>query len=109
MPVPADDPRLKRCGYAKLFGDGGKLDLVMRKREVVLGRPSKGKTIDVQLAEHKAVSREHAIIRYNSDTSEQRGGGSGSRCLRRGGAAGPVTAGGRCRSRVQRHACSAGQ
>ena len=74
MPVPADDPRLKRCGYAKLFGDGGKLDFVMRKREVVLGRPSKGKTIDVQLAEHKAVSREHAIIRYNSDTSEQRGG-----------------------------------
>ena len=43
--MPADDPRLKRCGYAKLFGDGGKLDFVMRKREVVLGRPSKGKTI----------------------------------------------------------------
>ena len=50
----------------------------MRKREVVLGRPSKGKTIDVQLEGHKAVSREHAIIRYNMETSEQRGEAGGA-------------------------------
>jgi hypothetical protein len=75
MPVPADDPRLRRCGFAKLFGDGGKLDYVFRKYEVLLGRPSKGKQVDVPLADHKAVSREHAYIRYNFDKSERNGAG----------------------------------
>ncbi|KAL4434063.1 hypothetical protein ABPG75_000504 [Micractinium tetrahymenae] len=65
MPVQPDDPRLARCGFAKLFGDGGRLDYIVRKYEVSLGRPSKAKAVDVPLAEHKAVSREHANIRYN--------------------------------------------
>lgn len=71
MPVHPDDPRLARCGFAKLFGDGGRLDYIVRKYEVTLGRPSKGKAVDVPLADHKAVSREHAHIRYNFDTSEE--------------------------------------
>lgn len=71
MPVAADDPRLARCGFAKLSGDGGKLDVVIRKYEVLLGRPSKGKDVDVPLEGHKAVSREHARIRYNFGTSER--------------------------------------
>ena len=70
MPVPPDDPRLSQCGFAKLCGDGGKLDYVIRSYEVLLGRASKGKSVDVQLAEHKAVSREHAYIRYYFDNSE---------------------------------------
>lgn len=74
MPVAADDPRLARCGFAKLSGDGGKLDVVIRKYEVLLGRPSKGKDVDVPLEGHKAVSREHARIRYNFGTSERVGG-----------------------------------
>lgn len=72
MPIPADDPRLQRCGYARIVGDGGKVDTLIRKYEVVLGRPSKAKAVDVSLADHKAVSREHAIIRFNFDTSERR-------------------------------------
>lgn len=69
MPVHPDDPRLARCGFAKLFGDSGRLDYIVRKYEVSLGRPSKGKAVDVQLAD-KVVSREHAHIRYNFGTSE---------------------------------------
>lgn len=72
MPVAADDPRLTRCGFAKLSGDGGKLDVVLRKYAVLLGRPSKGKDVDVPLEGHKAVSREHAWIRYNFGTGERR-------------------------------------
>lgn len=72
MPVPADDPRLGRCGFAKLVGNGGKLNYIMRTYEVLLGRHSKTKQVDVPLAEHKAVSREHAYIRYNFDKSERR-------------------------------------
>lgn len=73
MPVTPDDPRLQRCAYAKLYGDGGKVDVLVRKFQVLLGRPSKGKEVDVPLADHKAVSREHAYIRYNFDTSERAG------------------------------------
>lgn len=70
MPVPPDDPRLQRCGYARLLGDGGKLDVVLRRTEALLGRPSKGKEVDVPLGEHKAASREHARIRYSYERSE---------------------------------------
>lgn len=69
MPVAPDDVRLARCGYARLLGDGGKLDFIMRRHEVLLGRPSKGKAVDVGL-DHKAVSREHARIRYSAERSE---------------------------------------
>lgn len=72
MAVPADDPRLQRCGFAKLVGDGGKVDVTIRKYEATLGRLSKGKAVDVPLENHKAVSREHAVIRYNFDASERR-------------------------------------
>jgi hypothetical protein len=70
MPILPDDPRLKRCGYAKLFGDGGKMDYVIRKHQVLLGRHSKTKQVDVSLEGHKNASREHAYIRYNFQTSE---------------------------------------
>lgn len=73
MPVHGDDPRLRRCGFAKLFGDGGKLDYVIRKYEILLGRHSKTKAVDVSLEQHKLASREHAYIRYNFDNSEKRG------------------------------------
>lgn len=81
MPVAADDPRLARCGFAKLSGDGGKLDVVLRKYAVLLGRPSKGKDVDVPLEGHKAVSREHAWIRYNFATSEWHGRGGVDSCF----------------------------
>ncbi|KAL4856048.1 60S ribosomal protein L35a-3 [Chlorella vulgaris] len=69
MPILPDDPRLKRCGYAKLFGDGGKMDYVIRKHQVLLGRHSKTKQVDVSLEGHKNASREHAYIRYNFQTN----------------------------------------
>ena len=69
MPVAPDDPRLDKCGFARLFGNGGKLDYVMRKYEILLGRPNKSKPVDVP-ADYKSVSREHAYIRYNFEKSE---------------------------------------
>lgn len=79
-----DDPRLGLCGFARLYGDAGKVDVTLRKYEASLGRPSKGKDVDVPLDGHKAVSREHATIRYNFDTSERHsavGGGGWRRLL----------------------------
>lgn len=69
--VGPDDPRLTLCGFARLYGDAGKVDVVLRKYEALLGRPSKGKEVDVPLDGHKAVSREHARIRYSFDASER--------------------------------------
>jgi hypothetical protein len=66
MPISKDDPRLERCGFAKLQGDAGD-DFVyfIRKYEVVLGRRSKSANLDVPLGDSMNISRHHAAIRWN--------------------------------------------
>lgn len=68
MVVAADDPRLQQCGFAKLEGEH--VHHIMRKYEIILGRKSKSKDTDVVLGDVMSVSREHAKIYYNFDTSE---------------------------------------
>ncbi|GMH39980.1 hypothetical protein BSKO_07884 [Bryopsis sp. KO-2023] len=65
MPIADDDPRLAKCGFAKLQGDG--FEFFMRKYEIGLGRKSKSNSLDVVLGDHMNISRKHACIRYNFD------------------------------------------
>lgn len=71
MPLASDDPRLERlqkAGFARLVGLG--VDHTMRKFEIVLGRRSKSTDLDVVLGDMMSVSRKHAKIYYNFDTSK---------------------------------------
>lgn len=68
MPVSQDDPRLKRVGFAKLVGEN--VDHIMRKYEIVLGRRSKATALDVVLGDMMSVSRQHAKIFYNFESSK---------------------------------------
>ena len=58
-----DDPRLPRCAFAKLVGEG--IEYYVRKYEIVLGRTSKTPQLDVALGENMNISRQHAKIVYN--------------------------------------------
>ncbi|GIL48320.1 hypothetical protein Vafri_4599 [Volvox africanus] len=61
-----NDPRLARCGFAKLQGDG--IEFFVRKYEITMGRTSKNSTLDLILGDSTTISRQHASIRYNFDT-----------------------------------------
>eukprot|EP00877_Chromochloris_zofingiensis_P010598 jgi/Chrzof1/5792/Cz16g16020.t1 len=63
MPIASDDPRLDRCGFAKLVGDG--VEYHIKKYEVMLGRRSKSTALDVVLGDNMNISRLHAAIKYN--------------------------------------------
>lgn len=65
-PVALDDPRLQRCGFAKLVGEG--VEVFVRKFEIVMGRNSKSTTLDVVLGDNMNISRQHAKIVFNFDT-----------------------------------------
>ena len=67
--VSGGDPRLARCGFAKLVGE--KVDHIMRKYEITLGRRSKATNLDVVLGDFMSVSRNHARIYYNFETGER--------------------------------------
>ena len=73
MRITANDPRLARCGFARLVGEGG-LDFVLRKYECSMGRKSKSGNQDVCLGEAMSISRQHAEIKYNFETRECRRG-----------------------------------
>ncbi|GLI69422.1 hypothetical protein VaNZ11_014031 [Volvox africanus] len=60
-----NDPRLARCGFAKLQGDG--IEFFVRKYEITMGRTSKNSTLDLILGDSTTISRQHASIRYNFD------------------------------------------
>ncbi|KAG2499551.1 hypothetical protein HYH03_002496 [Edaphochlamys debaryana] len=64
--IAPNDPRLSRCGFAKLSGPG--IEFFMRKYEITVGRNSKNSTLDLALGESTTLSRQHATIRYNFDT-----------------------------------------
>ena len=66
-----NDTRLTRCGFAKLVGSPG-VDYVIRKYSVTLGRRSKATDLDVVLGDMMSVSRQHARIYYNFETSADR-------------------------------------
>ena len=70
MRISADDPRLKRCGFAKLLGTD--VDFILRKYNCSMGRRSKASNTDVVLGDVMSISRQHAEIRYSFDTSEIR-------------------------------------
>ena len=63
MVIAPDDPRLDRCGFAKLQGEG--VEVYARKTEILIGRQSKSTARDVVLGENMNVSRQHAKIAYN--------------------------------------------
>ncbi|CAD7703127.1 unnamed protein product [Ostreobium quekettii] len=63
MGVSEDDPRLAKCGYAKLQGEG--VEFYVRKYEVTMGRRSKSTQLDVVLGDNMNISRKHACIRFN--------------------------------------------
>ena len=63
MIIGPDDPRLERCGFAKLQGEG--IELYAKKTEIIIGRQSKSTALDVVLGENMNVSRQHAKIAYN--------------------------------------------
>ncbi|PNH10982.1 Fork head transcription factor 1 [Tetrabaena socialis] len=60
------DPRLQRCGFAKLQGQG--IEYFVRKYEITMGRVSKNSPLDLVLGDTNTISRQHAAIRYNFDT-----------------------------------------
>lgn len=62
------DPRLQRCGFAKLQGEG--IEFFMRRYEITMGRNSKNSTLDLILGDSTTISRQHASIRYNFDTKQ---------------------------------------
>ena len=68
MRISADDPRLKRCGFAKLLGTD--VDFILRKYNCSMGRRSKASNTDVVLGDVMSISRQHAEIRYSFDTSK---------------------------------------
>lgn len=47
MTVADDDPRIERCGFAKLQGVDNAFEYVIRKYEVILGRKSNSSQADV--------------------------------------------------------------
>lgn len=49
MPIGEDDPRLAKCGFAKLQGEG--IEVYVRKYTIYLGRKSKSTNLDVVLGE----------------------------------------------------------
>ncbi|GIL74672.1 hypothetical protein Vretimale_2312 [Volvox reticuliferus] len=61
-----NDPRLARCGFAKLQGEG--IEFFVRKYEITMGRTSKNSTLDLILGDSTTISRQHASIRYSFDT-----------------------------------------
>ncbi|GLC40036.1 hypothetical protein PLESTB_001517700 [Pleodorina starrii] len=63
--ISPNDPRLVRCGFAKLQGDG--IEFFVRKYEITIGRTSKNSTLDLILGDSTTISRQHATIRYNFD------------------------------------------
>jgi hypothetical protein len=67
MPVSPDDPRLAKCGFAKLVGPD--VELYMRKYELTIGRKSKSTALDVVLGDNMNISRLHAKINYNFQTA----------------------------------------
>lgn len=60
------DARVKRCGFARLYGE--EVDYIVRKYDILLGRKSKASAVDVVLGDHMSVSRQHARIYYNFKT-----------------------------------------
>jgi hypothetical protein len=56
-PVHGTDPRLKRCGFAKLIGTSNNepLEYYIAKYEIVLGRNSKSCFVDVVLGLHRLI------------------------------------------------------
>lgn len=68
MPVAPNDPRLEKCGFAKLLGEG--YEFFVKKYEVTMGRKSKSTALDIVLGDNMNISRHHATIRYNFDTSK---------------------------------------
>ena len=69
MRITPNDPRLPRCGFARLVGEGG-IDFVLRKYECTMGRRSKAATQDVVLGDVMSISRQHADIKYNFEKSK---------------------------------------
>ncbi|EFJ46772.1 hypothetical protein VOLCADRAFT_92922 [Volvox carteri f. nagariensis] len=63
--IMPNDPRLARCGFAKLQGEG--IEFFIRKYEITMGRTSKNSTLDLILGDSTTISRQHATIRYNFD------------------------------------------
>ncbi|KAK9790762.1 hypothetical protein WJX73_008037 [Symbiochloris irregularis] len=59
--VSPDDPRIARCGFCRLEGDGG-LDFFAQRYEIALGRKSKSTHLDVVLGDNMNISRNHAKI-----------------------------------------------
>lgn len=67
MRISANDPRVPRCGFARLVGEGG-LDYILRKYECTMGRRSKAANQDVVLGDVMSISRNHAEIKWSFDT-----------------------------------------
>lgn len=68
MPVAANDARMQRVAFAHLVGNG--IDYLVKKYEITLGRKAKNYTPDVIMGETMSVSRQHAKIIFNFDTSK---------------------------------------
>jgi hypothetical protein len=66
MPISSKDPRLQKCGFAKLQGED--VEFYFKKYEIILGRRSKSTALDVVLGENMNISRQHAVIRYSFET-----------------------------------------
>ncbi|KAK9805125.1 hypothetical protein WJX72_000415 [[Myrmecia] bisecta] len=63
MPVAPNDPRIPKCGFAKLQGEG--VEFYFQKYEAWIGRRSKSTALDVVLGDNMNISRKHAGIVYN--------------------------------------------
>jgi hypothetical protein len=68
MPVAANDARVQQVAFAHLVGND--IDYRLKKYEITLGRKAKNYVPDISMGDTKSVSRQHANIAYNFDTSK---------------------------------------